>query len=142
MPFNHYFDIHVLSSASGISERNIRHFTQLKLLDPPVGKTRGARYTDRHLADLLAIADMQQQGWSISRMLEARKVTKGAEGNHDAAGADDHAAVVKHEHAIGPGVSLVFQPSIAGIDSEGERKLAAALSRALAAINGHSARNS
>ncbi len=76
-------------------------------------------------------------------MVAAREVTKpGAQDKHGAAGPDGHAAVVKHEHAIGPGVSLVFQPSIAGIDSEGERKLAAALSRALAAINGRGARNS
>jgi len=61
-------DITQLSEASGVSVRNIKRFIELGLVDPPVGKTRGARYTARHLADLEKVKQAQAKGFTVGKL--------------------------------------------------------------------------
>ncbi len=56
------FSIAELAAAGGVSRRTVHFYVQRRLLSPPDGLGRGARYSDRHLARLLQIKAWQEQG--------------------------------------------------------------------------------
>lgn len=62
------FGIDELCALSGVSRRTVRFYTQKGLLDPPEGERRGARYTRRHLEQLLLIRKWQAAGVSLERI--------------------------------------------------------------------------
>ena len=54
-----------LSEKTEVPERSIRFYIQKGLLPRPQGETRGAFYTEGHLADLLRIRQWQEAGLSL-----------------------------------------------------------------------------
>lgn len=54
-----------LSEQSDVSQRSIRYYIQQGLLPRPQGGTRGAFYTEDHLAQLLRIRGWQENGLSL-----------------------------------------------------------------------------
>lgn len=64
-------DITKLSEASGVSVRTIKRYIGLGLVEPPVGRTRGAKYTEQHLADLEKIKEAQARGFKVGRLATA-----------------------------------------------------------------------
>ena len=53
-----------------LSVRTVRYYIQLGLVDRPIGETRGAYYTDRHLQQLLTIKKWTDAGLSLERVRE------------------------------------------------------------------------
>ena len=59
------FNLQQLSDKAGVPERSIRFYIQKGLLPRPEGGTRGAFYTEGHLAELLRIRQWQDAGLSL-----------------------------------------------------------------------------
>lgn len=71
------FGIEELCTLTGVARRTVRFYTQKGLLDPPEGERRGARYTHRHLEQLLLIRKWQAAGVSLERI---GRLLRGEEG--------------------------------------------------------------
>ena len=59
-----------LCSAVDLPARKIRYYIQLGVVDRPDGTTRWAKYTTRHLEQLLSIKKWQAAGLSLERIRE------------------------------------------------------------------------
>ena len=64
------FTLDEISSLVDLSRRTVRYYIQVGLVDRPDGVGRGARYTNRHLDQLLEIRKWQQAGLSLERIRE------------------------------------------------------------------------
>ncbi|MFZ4539029.1 MerR family transcriptional regulator [Propionivibrio sp.] len=53
-----------------LPSRTVRYYIQLGLVDRPDGQNRGARYTTRHVEQLLTIKKWQTAGLSLDRIRE------------------------------------------------------------------------
>ena len=108
------YDIHELSRMTGITPRTIRYYVQERLLPPPEGSTRAARYGDVHVTTLRLIAQMRLEGLPLDRIASrlAASVTV-----DDAAAATSPGATVNPGRApAAPAISMLlrFEP-IAGV---------------------------
>lgn len=63
--------IRQLADRAGVTQRTIRYYTDEGLIDAPVDKVRTARYTERHLLQLLAAARLKS-GYLPLRVIRAR----------------------------------------------------------------------
>ena len=70
------YSIGDLAAAAGVSRRTLHFYVQRRLLPPPDGRGRGARYTDDHLARLLQIKGWQEQGVPLDE-IHARLSSEG-----------------------------------------------------------------
>jgi DNA-binding transcriptional MerR regulator len=61
-----------LAFRAGIPLRTVRFYLQEKLLDPPLGRGRGAHFTDHHLAQLQQARTLQNAGFSLEAIRERR----------------------------------------------------------------------
>lgn len=52
------------------NRRTVRYYIQQGLVDRPIGETRAAYYTDRHLEQLLAVRRWTEAGLSLERIRE------------------------------------------------------------------------
>lgn len=59
-----------LAFRAGIPLRTVRFYVQEKLIDPPLGRGRGAHFTDRHLAQLQQARTLQNAGFSLDAIRE------------------------------------------------------------------------
>ncbi len=57
-----------LCTLSELPKRTVRYYIQLGLVDRPVGETRAAHYTSRHLEQLLLIRKWTDAGVSLERI--------------------------------------------------------------------------
>ncbi len=109
-----------LAAASGTPRRTIRYYIQLGLIDRPVGETRAAHYTWKHLGQLLRIRELAEEGYSLERIAERLKAPPG---NPPPAPPPGTLAVRTHL-ALAPGLELVIDPGIAGLSPEQLRAFA------------------
>jgi|WetSurMetagenome_2_1015567.scaffolds.fasta_scaffold44335_2 DNA-binding transcriptional MerR regulator len=58
-------DLEGLCRRSGLTRRTVRFYIQMGLVDHPVGTTRGAHYTAKHLEQLLTIRQLRDAGMSL-----------------------------------------------------------------------------
>jgi DNA-binding transcriptional MerR regulator len=65
-----------LCTLSNLSKRTVRYYMQMGLVDRPVGETRAAHYTSKHLDQLLRVKQLADAGVSLDRI---REVMSGAE---------------------------------------------------------------
>lgn len=65
-----------LSHAVGLPPRRIRLWIARGLIDPPIGRTRSARYTHRHVQQLQAVKDWREAGYSLERIHQLRQNTR------------------------------------------------------------------
>lgn len=61
-----------LAFRAGIPLRTVRFYVQEKLLDPPLGRGRGAHFSDHHLAQLQQARTLQNAGFSLEAIRERR----------------------------------------------------------------------
>jgi DNA-binding transcriptional MerR regulator len=61
-----------LSFRAGVPLRTVRFHLQEKLIDPPLGRGRGAHFTDHHLAQLQQARTLQNAGFSLDDIRERR----------------------------------------------------------------------
>ncbi|MCP3968651.1 MAG: MerR family transcriptional regulator [Lentisphaerae bacterium] len=68
------FNIDYLAKKAGVTRRTVRYYIQRGLLPPPLGRKRGAYYTDAHYERLQLILKLSAKGvplFQIKRMLDS-----------------------------------------------------------------------
>jgi DNA-binding transcriptional MerR regulator len=118
-PTQHPLD--TLCTLAGLPRRTVRYYIQLGLVDRPIGETRGAYYTDRHLQQLLTIKKWTDAGLSLERV---RELLEGADPSVPPPRPRKPGSVEVMSHLIvADGVELVIEPGRAGLKPEEVRKL-------------------
>lgn len=60
------YAIDELADRAGVSRRTVRYYVQRGLLPAPTGVGRGKHYTDAHLARLVRIRELQEEGVALA----------------------------------------------------------------------------
>lgn len=109
-----------LSALSGMPRRTLRYYIQLGLLDRPIGETRAARYGWQHLARLLRIRELTEQGLSLEQIgRQLREPSAPVP-----AGPAPGSISVQTQVHLAPGLALLIDPAIAALSAEQLRALA------------------
>jgi DNA-binding transcriptional MerR regulator len=66
------FTAEQLAFRAGVPLRTVRFYVQEKLIDAPLGRGRGAHFTDHHLVQLQQARTLQNAGFSLDRIREQR----------------------------------------------------------------------
>lgn len=64
------FSLDELCALVEMSKRTVRYYIQIGLVDRPEGTSRGARYTSRHVDQLLTVRKWKDAGLSLERIRE------------------------------------------------------------------------
>lgn len=64
------YSLDELAALAELPRRTVRYYIQLGLVDRPIGETRAAHYTSKHLEQLLQIRTWTQAGVSLERIRE------------------------------------------------------------------------
>lgn len=117
------FTLDELGSLVDLPRRTVRYYIQIGLVDRPDGVGRGARYTHRHLDQLLEVRKWQQAGLSLERIRELM-------GKNDEAGLvppprpRKKGAVEVWSHVfVDDGIELMIDPQRAKLSPEQVRDL-------------------
>ena len=141
---DHGLDAHYYRRVQDVpSERTIRYYRTLGLLDEPIKSGRDRRYTRRHMLQLVGIKALQTRGLSHERIQSELYAKTDAELEAVIASAMPRAAeappcaIVVHEFALAPGLRLVADPaSLAATTASGRAALVARFESALDALAG------
>ena len=98
-----------------LPKRTVRYYMQLGLVDRPVGETRAAHYTPRHLDQLLQIRKLADAGVSLERIREV--LAGGASPVPERVRQPGAVSVLSHVY-IAPGVELQIDPQAAALSPE------------------------
>jgi len=109
------FTLDALCTLTDLSKRTVRYYMQLELVERPVGETRAAHYTGRHLDQLLRVKQLSDAGVSLERI---REVMAGGESPVPEQAAQPGAIRVRSHVFIAPGVELQIDPQEAGLSPE------------------------
>jgi DNA-binding transcriptional MerR regulator len=113
-----------LDELSGLTEtprRTVRYYIQLGLVDRPIGETRAAYYTDRHIEQLLTIRKWTEAGLPLERI---RQLLEGADPQVPPPPPRKPGSVEVRSHlVVDDGVELVVEPGRAGLKPEVVREL-------------------
>jgi DNA-binding transcriptional MerR regulator len=115
------YSVDELAGLSATPRRTIRYYIQLGLLDRPIGETRAAHYTWRHLRQLLEIRQLTEEGLSLEKIGERLRAGAGSAAVPVAL-VPGSITVRSHVH-LAPGLKLVIEPDSAGISPEQLRTL-------------------
>lgn len=125
------------------SERTIRYYRTLGLLDEPIKRGRDRRYTRRHMLQIVAIKALQTRGLSHDRIQSELYAKSDAELEAIIAssiprdGAEPPVSIVLHEFALAPGLRLVADPaSLAATTASDRAALVARFESVLDALAG------
>ncbi|MFM6990837.1 MAG: MerR family transcriptional regulator [Rhodoferax sp.] len=109
------FSLDDLCTLTDLPKRTARYYIQLGLIDRPVGETRAAHYTGKHLDQLLRVKQLSDAGVSLDRI---REVMSGATApvsmRPRRAGSID---VRSHLH-VAHGIEIQISPEEAGMTPE------------------------
>lgn len=126
------FSIDELCSLSDLPKRTVRYYIQIGLVDRPEGETRAARYTQKHLEQLLGIRRWTQEGLSLERI---RALLAGASEAPPACPERAGTVEVWSHLIVGEGVELKLNPARAGLSPEQTRHFFAAVMSAFQQIS-------
>jgi DNA-binding transcriptional MerR regulator len=59
------FTLDELCTLTDLTKRTVRYYMQLGLVERPIGETRAAHYTSRHLDQLLRVKQLTEAGVSV-----------------------------------------------------------------------------
>ena len=116
------FSFDELAALVDLPRRTIRYYVQMGLVDRPIGETRAAYYTSKHVEQLLAVRKWSEAGISLERI---RELLQGADAPPPAAARPPGTVEVWSHLVIADGVELNLDPSRAGMTSEEVRKFTA-----------------
>lgn len=105
-----------------LTPRTVRYYVQIGLVDRPQGETRAARYSARHLEQLLLIKKWTAGGLSLERI---RDLLHGAEAPPPQRPRLPGSVEVCSHILIADGIELVIEPARAGLSPEQVRRLLA-----------------
>ena len=109
------FSIDELCTLTDLPKRTVRYYMQMGLVDRPVGETRAAHYTSKHLDQLLRVKQLTDAGVSLDRI---REVMSGAEVpvpvRRRRAGSID----VRSHLFVANGIEIQISPEEAGMTPE------------------------
>lgn len=110
-----------LCTLTELPRRTVRYYIQLGLVDRPVGETRAAYYTGRHIEQLLTIRKWTEAGLSLERV---RSLLEGADPAVPPPPPRQPGSVEVMSHLlVADGVELVIEPGRAGLKPEEVREL-------------------
>lgn len=64
------FTAETLAFRAGVPLRTVRFYVQERLIDPPLGRGRGAHFTEHHLVQLQQARTLQNSGFSLADIRE------------------------------------------------------------------------
>ena len=108
------FNLDQLSALTDLPLRTIRYYIQLGLVDRHEGDRKHARYTQKHLDQVLQVRAMADQGMPLERVKQLMNGITTPPPLPKAAG--DISVISKV--FIAPGVELHVEPQIAGLSPE------------------------
>ncbi len=111
------FALDELEQLTGLSRRTIRYYIELGLLPRPIGETRAAFYTWKHLQQLLEIRRLTEEGLSLERVRQ-RLANPGTLAAMTPVPSID----VRSHLILGPGVEIVIEPGAAQLSPEQLRR--------------------
>lgn len=110
-----------LGALTETPRRTVRYYIQLGLVDRPIGETRAAYYTDRHVEQLLTIRKWTEAGLPLERV---RQLLEGADPEVPPPPPRKRGSVEVMSHlVVDDGVELVVEPGRAGLKPEAVREL-------------------
>jgi DNA-binding transcriptional MerR regulator len=109
------FTLDQLCTLADCPKRTVRYYVQLGLVDRPEGETRAARYSRRHLEQLLQIRQLSESGVSLERIGE---VMGGASPPLPPRARAPGSVQVRSHVWVAPGVELQIDPEEAGMPAE------------------------
>ena len=115
---NTTFTLDQLSALTDLSLRTIRYYIQLGLVDRHEGDRKHARYTQKHLDQVLQVRAMADQGTSLERI---KQLINGITTPPPLPKAAGDISVISKVF-IAPGVELHLEPTLAGLSPEKLRK--------------------
>jgi DNA-binding transcriptional MerR regulator len=131
-PANQTYTLEQLAELAGVNRRTVRYYIQLGLVDRPIGETRAARYTWKHLKQLLEVRGYSEQGFSLERIGE---LMRGIETPPPATRLARPGSITVQSHIhLADGVELVVEPGRARLTPEQLRRLAREVAAAFARI--------
>jgi DNA-binding transcriptional MerR regulator len=113
-PMDTTFTLDQLSALTDLSLRTIRYYIQLGLVDRHEGDRKHARYTQRHLDQLLQVRAMADQGIPLERIKHEIHGTTPPPPPPRSAG---DISVISKVY-VAPGVELHLEPQAAGLSPE------------------------
>ena len=121
------FSLDELAGLVDLPRRTVRYYIQIGLVDRPEGAGRGARYTSRHLDQLLEIRKWQQAGLSLERIRELLGTGAEAGATPPLPPRQKGAVEVWSHIVVNDGVELTVDPRRANLTPEEVRELATGL---------------
>ncbi len=110
-----------LCGLTDLPRRTVRYYIQLGLVERPIGETRAAYYTDRHIEQLLTIRKWTDSGLSLDRV---RQLLEGAEPAVPPPPPRRAGSVEVMSHlVVADGVEVVVEPGRAGLKPGEVREL-------------------
>jgi DNA-binding transcriptional MerR regulator len=129
------FTLDELCGLVELSRRTVRYYIQIGLVDRPNGVGRGARYSARHLDQLLEIRKWQQAGVSLDRIRELVG-SDGKEGIAPPPRPRQKGSVEVWSHVVvNDGVEITIEPKRANLTPEDVREFAAGVMKLYEKIN-------
>ena len=114
------FTLDQLSALTDLSLRTIRYYMQLGLVDRHEGDRRHARYTSKHLGQIVQVRSMADQGVPLERIKQTIQGNTSPLPLPLPKSAGDISVISKVY--VAPGVELHLDPSMAGLNPEKLRK--------------------
>ena len=122
-----------LSALTDLPLRTIRYYIQLGLVDRHEGDRKHARYTQRHLDQLLQVRALADQGTPLERI---KQLMTGQLPPPPAPRAPGDIAVISKVF-VAPGVELHIEPQTAGLPPEKLRQFVRTVLSNWEEIHGH-----
>ena len=109
------FTLDELCTLTDLTKRTVRYYMQLGLVERPIGETRAAHYTSRHLDQLLRIKQLTEAGVSLGRI---REVMAGGDTPVPTRQRRPGSIEVRSHLFVAPGLEIQISPEEAGMTPE------------------------
>lgn len=109
------FTLDELCTLTDLTKRTVRYYMQLGLVKRPIGETRAAHYTSRHLDQLLRVKQLTEAGVSLERI---REVMAGGDTPVPTRQRRPGSIEVRSHLFVAPGLEIQISPEEAGMTPE------------------------
>jgi DNA-binding transcriptional MerR regulator len=109
------FSLDELCTLTDLTKRTVRYYMQLGLVERPIGETRAAHYTSRHLDQLLRVKQLTEAGVSLDRI---REVMAGGDTPVPTRQRRPGSIEVRSHLFVAPGLEIQISPEEAGMTPE------------------------